>query len=84
MRRLVHGDLARYAGYAGYVAAGWSGSRSHGGWPRQPSRLGREESAGGAHQEADERVHGMVSTTTAEDRPGESQDAQLGDLEKAR
>ena len=84
MRRLVHGDPARYAGHAGYVAAGWSGGRPHGGWPRQPSRLDREESAGGAHQEADERVHGVVPATTAEDRAGKPEDAQLGDLQKAR
>lgn len=75
MRRLVHRDPARYAGYAGYVTTRWRGGRPHGGWPRQPSWPEPEEGAGGAHQEADERVHGLVPAPAAEDRPGESQDA---------
>ncbi|CAB0038491.1 unnamed protein product, partial [Trichogramma brassicae] len=37
-----------------------------------------------AHQAAHERVHGLVAGPASQDGPGESQDAQLGDLEAAR
>ena len=36
------------------------------------------------HQAAHERLHGLVADEAAPDRPGESQDAQLRDLQAAR
>lgn len=50
----------------------------------QPPGADDDEEAGrGAHQAADERVHGVVPWPTAEDGPGQPKDAQLGNLEES-
>lgn len=78
MRRWVHGgrqpvaDDSERGGSAG-GAAGYGGP-----WPAG------QEVARRPHQAAHERVHGVVETAAAQDRPGEPQDAQLGDIEAIR
>ena len=42
----------------------------------------RQRAEGRPHQEADERLHGVVEGAEEEDGAGEPQDAQLGDLEE--
>ena len=47
-----------------------------------PPQHGSRVQADGSHQEADERLHGVVPRPEAEDGSGEPEDAQLGDLEE--
>ena len=49
-----------------------------------PSSPGGQQRPAGPHQAAHERLYGLVPSSASQDRPGQPQDAQLGNLQTAR